>query len=446
MLQSAPLSATAAALRSGELDLLDYIEQVCDRIERIDVHIESFLPESDRFARLKTAAKGLQDRFPDPASRPPLYGVLVGVKDIFRVDGFATRAGSQLPPELFEGDEAACVRKLKDAGALVLGKTVTTEFAYFEPGPTRNPHNLKHTPGGSSSGSAAAVAAGLCPLALGTQTIGSVIRPAAFCGVVGFKPSYGRIDPAGVIFIAPSLDHVGMFTQDVEGMILAASVLCREWKYVNPFPLSPPRIQGGGEKTERLPVLGVPEGAYLQQASAEGLQAFDEQLRRLERAGYTVRKVAALDNIAEIMQYHRTLMAGEMARIHQEWFAQYESLYRPRTAAMIRMGQQIEDEALKAAREMQKSLRAELEALMVEVEIDLWLSPAATGAAPEGIDSTGDPAMSFPWTFAGLPTVALPAGYSASGLPLGMQYVGAFGSDEQLLAWSRQLADTLLGT
>jgi Asp-tRNA(Asn)/Glu-tRNA(Gln) amidotransferase A subunit family amidase len=428
VLQSAPLSTTAAALRSGGLDLLAYIEQVCDRIKRIDVHIESFLSESDRFSRLKMEAKALEDRFPHPASRPLLYGVLVGVKDIFRVDGFATRAGSQLPPELFAGDEAACVRKLKAAGALVLGKTVTTVFAYFEPGPTRNPHNLKHTPGGSSSGSAAAVAAGLCPLALGTQTIGSIIRPAAFCGVVGFKPSYGRIDPTGVIFIAPSLDHVGLFTQDVEGMILAASVLCKDWQ---------------DAKAERLPVLGVPEGAYLQQTSAEGLQAFEEQLRLLERAGYTVRKVAALNNIAEIIQHHRALMAGEMAQIHREWFAEFESLYRPRTAEMNRMGQQVEAETLKKAHEIQMNLRAELEALMAETGIDLWVSPAALGPAPDGIESTGDPAMSFPWTFAGLPTVSLPAGYSASSLPLGMQCVGAFGSDEQLLAWAKNLADSL---
>jgi Asp-tRNA(Asn)/Glu-tRNA(Gln) amidotransferase A subunit family amidase len=190
--------------------------------------------------------------------------------------------------------------------------------------------------------------------------------------------------------------------------------------------------------------LGVPEGAYLQQASPEGLQAFEEQLRRLERAGYTVRKVAALDNISEIIQHHRALMAGEMAQIHREWFAQYESLYRPRTAEMISMGQQVDDEALKAARQMQKSLRAELETTMTSAGIEVWLSPAALGPAPEGIASTGDPAMSFPWTFAGLPTVSLPAGYSGSGLPLGMQCVGKFEGDEQLLAWAKNLADSLV--
>jgi len=154
----------------------------------------------------------------------------VGIKDIFHVDGFVTRAGTRVPPERFAGPEAASVALLREAGALIAGKTVTTEFAYFEPGPTRNPHNPAHTPGGSSSGSAAAVAAGLCQLALGTQTIGSVIRPAAFCGVVGFKPSFGRIPTSGLVYFSRTIDHVGLFTQDLDGMELAASVLCRDWQ------------------------------------------------------------------------------------------------------------------------------------------------------------------------------------------------------------------------
>ena len=170
----------------------------------------------------------------------------MGVKDIIRVDGFPTRAGSRLPPHLFAGPQAACVTALRRAGALVLGKTVTTEFAGFEPGPTANPHRPGHTPGGSSSGSAAAVAAGYCPLALGTQTIGSVIRPAAFCGIVGFKPSLGRIATAGLVDFSPAVDTVGIFTQDLAGMGSVAAVLCGEWR----------------RRTEAdKPVLGVPLGS-----------------------------------------------------------------------------------------------------------------------------------------------------------------------------------------
>src|SRR5690606_13419755 len=144
-------------------------------------------------------------RVPARKRYPPLYGALVGVKDVFHVDGFVTRAGSKLPPELFAGPEAVCVKRLREAGALIAGKTVTTEFAFFEPGPTRNPHNVAHTPGGSSSGSAAAVAAGMCNLALGTQTIGSVIRPAAYCGIIGFKPSLNRIPTEGLVYFSRTI-------------------------------------------------------------------------------------------------------------------------------------------------------------------------------------------------------------------------------------------------
>src|SRR5205807_7593851 len=227
LISPAPLAATAAALRSGQLDLLTYIDEVCNRIDAAEPLIHALLPEQDRRQRLLTEAEALQKRFPEPASRPPLYGILLGVKDIFHVDGFPTRAGSQLPAELFAGPEAACVTLLRNAGALILGKTISAEFAWIEPGPTHNPHNLNHTPGGSSSGSAAAVAAGFCPLAIGTQTNGSTIRPAAFCGIVGFKPTYARIPTGGLILSSMSLDTVGFFTQDIAGVALVAPLLCQ---------------------------------------------------------------------------------------------------------------------------------------------------------------------------------------------------------------------------
>ena len=221
----APLAETVADLRTGQHSLSLYLEQMNLRIARVDPHVQALLAEEQRVQRLQRDAHTLRASYPDPAQRPSLYGCLVGVKDIFHVDGFVTRAGSALLPQSFAGAEAAVVERLRQAGALILGKTVTTEFAYFEPGPTRNPYDLSRTPGGSSSGSAAAVAAGQCQLALGTQTIGSVIRPAAFCGIVGFKPTYNRIPTAGLIYFSPTVDHVGLFTQDIAGMHVAASAL-----------------------------------------------------------------------------------------------------------------------------------------------------------------------------------------------------------------------------
>ena len=225
------LSETASKLRNGNIDLKSFINSICDRIDKVEPEILSLIPEENRRNRLLKDAEILIAKFPDKNKRPPFFGIPIGVKDIFRADGFETHCGSKLfPAKLLEGVEAACVTMLKEQGALILGKTVTTEFAYFEAGPTKNPCNITYTPGGSSSGSAAAVAAGITPFAFGTQTIGSVLRPAAYCGVIGFKPSYGRITTDGVIPFSQSADHIGFFTQDIDGCILASSVLCSNWK------------------------------------------------------------------------------------------------------------------------------------------------------------------------------------------------------------------------
>ncbi len=431
LIHAAPLAETAAALHSGQLNLLAYIDEICNWIDGAEQELHALLPEEDRRQRLMREAMALQERFPEPAQRPSLYGIPVGVKDVFRVDGFPTRAGSQLPAELFAGVEASCVSGLRNAGAIILGKTISTEFAWIEPGPTRNPHNVEHTPGGSSSGSAAAVAAGYCPLAIGTQTIGSTIRPAAFCGIVGFKPSYGRIPTDGLILFSESVDTIGLFTQDVAGMAIAASLLCNNWHAM--------KFAG----SDRLPVLGVPNGPYLAQASPEGLSAFAAQLLLLEKAGYTVRHVTVLEDITTINDRHRRMAFGEMARVHTDWFAQYKTLYRPRTIEAIREGQHVRNEELTDYRAGRAALRAELEQAMQKADIDLLVCPAAPGAAPEGITTTGDSTMNLPWTYAGMPAITLPAGYTAHKLPLGLQCIGKFMADEQLMQWAEKLAALL---
>ncbi len=425
-LHAAPLARIARDLVSGSLDLLDYINEACDLLEKVDPQVKAFLPEPDRRARLLKEGELLKSIYPDQAKRPPLFGVLIGVKDVYRADGFPTQAGSKLDPEALAGPEADCVRLLRQAGALVMGKTVTTEFAYFEPGPTRNPHNLNHTPGGSSSGSAAAVAAGFAPLTLGTQTIGSVNRPAAFCGVVGYKPSYNRIPTGGLLYFSRSADHVGCFTQDVEGMILAARALVEDWQDIS---------------VSYKPVLGIPRGKYLEQASDEGLKAFSEQLERLRDAGYTVKEINALDDIETITIWHRKLIAAEIALEHAELYAKYAALYRPRTAEIIEEGKAISKQDLEEGRRRQKRLREKLETQMREAEIDLWVTPAAPGPAPEGIDATGNPAMNMPWTNSGLPSVTIPAGRAENGLPLCLQFIAPYMGDELLLNWSAGVAE-----
>jgi len=406
----------------ASVDLLARIDELEERFNAREPVVRAFVPEEGRFARLRREAGALLERYSEPGTRPPLFGVLVGVKDIFRVDGFLTRAGSKLPPHLFQGREAESVTALKNAGALVLGKTVTTEFAYFAPGPTRNPHNPEHTPGGSSSGSAAAVSAGFCSLALGTQTIGSITRPAAFCGVVGYKPSYDRISRAGVIPLSPSLDHVGAFTPDVDGARRAARVLCRDWVLVN--------------GNSRLPVLGIPEGPYLTSATGEGLAHFSAVCERLAASGYEVRPVKAMPDFEDIRARHNLIVAAEAARVHAEWFPRYGDLYHAKTADLIRRGQPVSDAELSQALAGREKLRQELISLMDGHSLDLWISPSAPGPAPKGLDSTGDPVMNVPWTHSGLPTLNLPSGVNAVGLPLGLQLAGRWYADEALLAWA----------
>jgi len=420
LVQHISLAADANALRRGEASPSDLIDRLQKRFERINSAIDAFLPEANPFERLRRDAASLEERFPAPEDRPPLYGALLGVKDIFHVDGFTTRAGTRVPPEHFAGEEAAVVTQLKRAGTLIIGKTVTTEFAYFEPGPTRNPHNPAHSPGGSSSGSAAAIAAGLAHISLGTQTVGSVIRPASYCGIVGFKPSYERVTTAGLVSFSPSADHVGFFTVDIASMQAVCSGLISDWK--------------GDREYETRPALGVPVGAYLEQATA--LDAFDRQLSVLEQAGCTIKRVPLFDDIATIDGFHQDMIAAELALQHRERFAQTSDLYRPRTAALIRRGQSVSPGRLQAARAHRLAFRGRLRRVMDAEGIDLWICPSAPDVAPRGLEATGSPAMNMPWTHAGLPALSLPAGQGAAGLPLGLQLVSRYGEDERLLAWA----------
>lgn len=423
------LATLATDLRSGDLTPTDLVADCYDRLEATEPRVEAWVDGAKARAWVEAEAAAVEARHPDPNERPPLFGVPVGVKDIFHVDGLPTRAGSALPPDAVGGEQAAVVDDLRAAGALVMGKTVTTEFAHAAPGPTRNPHDLDHTPGGSSSGSAAAVAAGACPLALGSQTIGSVIRPATFCGVVGYKPSYGRIPKSGVLPYSDSVDHVGLFTRDAAGVALGASVVCDDWRPVDAGQMA-------------TPTVGVPDDAYLAQASETGLERFERVLSALTAANYDVRRVPAMDDIDGVNERHEALIAGEAAEVHHDRFEAHADLLREETVELIERGRDVTAAEIAVGRRSRMDLRARLHGLMAEEGIDVWVAPGARDTAPAGIESTGDPAMNLPWTHAGLPTVALPAG-TADGLPYGVQFASAFGTDERLLAWGEGLATTV---
>ncbi len=409
--------------------LLDKISQLESRFKSIEPYVNAFVPEERRFERLRREADMLAKNHPDPGNRPELFGWLVGVKDIFHVDGFETHAGSSLPADVLAGPEAQAVSKLKAQGALVVGKTVTTEFAYFGPGPTRNPHNPGHTPGGSSSGSAAAVAAGLCDIALGTQTIGSVNRPAAFCGVSGYKPSYDRISKRGVIPLAGSLDHVGIFSWNTTQIEIAASNVVRNWR---------------SDGVSRKPRIGIPVGAYLDKAEPEGRSHLEAVATELAKAGFEVSEIAAFKDFEKVFNRHQLVLAAEAARVHEKWFARYAGLYHKKTIELIEAGLKIAPEALEKAVNEIPGFRNEIMLTMEQHGIDVWLTPSAPGPAPQGLESTGNPIMNLPWTQAGLPTLTIPSGRSDSGLPLGVQVVGKWDEDEQLFSFGKAI-ETIIG-
>jgi Asp-tRNA(Asn)/Glu-tRNA(Gln) amidotransferase A subunit family amidase len=404
-------------------DIAGLADRICDRIEQEDAPIHAFVAEPDRRSRLLASAAGL----PWTQGGAALLGVPVGVKDVIRVDGLPTRAGSRLPPQALDGPQASVVARLSAAGALIAGKTVTAEFASMAPGPTRNPRARDHTPGGSSSGSAAAVAAGMVPFALGTQTMASVIRPAAFCGVAGFRPTYGRVPVDGVIAHSPSLDAVGWFARDARGLAELAPVLCDGW-----------REQDAGAG----PVLAIPVGPYLEHATATAREAFADQAATLRAAGIAVREIPVLDDFDAVQRAMFVLSRYELARCHEAWFPRYADLYRQQTAAAIREGQALGADEHAAARKFQPGLTARLADAMDG--IDAWITPAAPGPAPAGLDSTGDPAMSVPWSMAGLPAVSLPAGQVGL-LPLGLQCIGRHGEDESLLGHAAVIERVLAG-
>jgi Asp-tRNA(Asn)/Glu-tRNA(Gln) amidotransferase A subunit family amidase len=422
----ASLPEVAADLRSGRLDLIAFITETIRRVEATDAEARALLPEPGRRERLLADARALLEKYPSPDDRPALFGIPVGVKDLLNVDGFETRAGSYLPPEPLTGPEGALVKRLRDLGAIVLGKTETDEFAHSEPPVTRNPRNLKHSPGGSSGGSAAAIAIGLCPIAIGTQTFRSIVGPASFCGTMGYKPSWNTIPSDGLVYMCESVDTVGFLAQDLPSIAMAASLIA---DVVPATGLS-------------KPVLGIPRNAQNKAVYEDAWRAFEEQVAALRAAGFEVKEVDAFDDdyVAEVGEQSGRVLHYEMARYHADWFARYSHLYRRRTYDGIASGRAMSEEDYLRAKQFQARHRARIEALMDAAGIDLWVLPGSNGAAPENYHVTGWVEQTGSWSLAGLGSLCFPAGFAANGLPLGLQFIPRYGRDAELLGWGEFIA------
>lgn len=352
----------------------------------------------------------------------PLAGVVLGVKDVIDVAGMPTTHGSPIFADNIAAQDAAAVALLRAAGAAVLGKTVTAEFATYHPGPTVNPRKAGHTPGGSSSGSAAAVADGQADIALGTQTAGSMIRPGSFCGTLAFKPTIGRYPVAGVLDTAPSLDTLGLFARDLDLLVAADAVLTGAGAL--PAPHAPLRVA-----LCRMPTWD--------QASGEMQDTAIEFAARLHEAGCELSEVTLPEPFTRLQDaqllIHRTEAADVLGAIRREHPDEVSAEFR----AMIDAGAATDPADYAAARALQEECKALLPTIFADV--DLLLAPGAPGAAPEGTGATGDPMFQRIWTATGAPCLGFPGAWRADGLPLGLQVIGLPGTDRQLLADARTI-------
>lgn len=412
------LVEAASAIRGGSLSPVEYAQALLARIDRIESRVQAWVT-IDREAVVAEArrceAEARTKRF-----RGPLHGVPVGVKDIFYTKGLRTTMGAAVFRDFVPDHDAAVVTNLKRAGAIVLGKTVTTVFAYFDPGPTRNPWNLAHTPGGSSSGSAAAVSASMCPAAVGTQTVGSVGRPAAFCGVVSLVPAQKRISLKGVFPFAWSLDHVGMFGRsaaDVEVLYGAMADF---------------RTETRPAARRRAFRIGVVRGYFYENATPEAKSLNDALANKLAASpGFEVDEapLPAIFDLAPAIL--RTILRSETASIHEQLFQVHPEAYGEKIRALVETGLLIDAADYLRARRLRRRYQREMASLFRD--FDVLMTPAARGTAPEGIATTGDPVMNGPWSLADFPTMTLPHALGGNGLPIGVQLSGAPAQEGLLL-------------
>jgi Asp-tRNA(Asn)/Glu-tRNA(Gln) amidotransferase A subunit family amidase len=437
--QLAALSATEAHRRllAGELSATDYAQALLARVDAVEPQVQAWA-HLDR-AQLLAQATAADEARARGEPIGPLFGLPVGVKDIIDTADLPTEDGTVLHAGRLPRDDATVVRSVRAAGGLVMGKTVTTELATYAPGKTRNPHHAGHTPGGSSSGSAAAVAAGMVPLAIGTQTNGSVLRPASYCGVYGFKPSAGLIPRTGVLTQSPPLDAVGVFGRTLDDVALLAQVLAG---HDTQDPLTrpratPPLVQMASSDAPLPPTLAWVATPFWDRVAPDAQAAFGELLEVL--AG----RVAPFElpaSAADAVDWHRTVMEADLAGSFVTEYERGRAQLSASLRAQIERGRTITAVAYRQALARIPVLLQGLETLFDHY--DALLTPATLGTAPAGLASTGDPLMCTLWTFLGMPALSLPLLHGENGLPIGVQLVGRRGDDARLLRTARWLVRT----
>ena len=432
------LTATQAAanIARGTISAEDFTRACLDRIAAVEGDVQAFIHLDPAHA---LAQARVLDRLKSDGDRiGPLHGIPVAIKDIFDTADYPTEYGSPIFAGRRPTADATVVRKLREAGAVIIGKTVTTEFAYFNPGKTRNPRDLNRTPGGSSSGSAAAVAAGMVPLALGSQTNGSMIRPAAFCGVFGVKPSHGLISRGGALTLSRTLDHVGAFARSIDDLALVLDVLVgQDSADADSRPYASPKFRvSAAEPPPIPPSFALVRTPMWEKADADARDALEDLAKELG-----AREVDLPDTYRDAWSGLRAIMAVEMAHNLGDFVdngGEASKTFRE----LIAEGRKVTaTEYLAAIRDARRY--ADGMASIFEQLADAIITLSARGVAPLGIEATGDPVFCTLWTLTGFPSLNVPLLANADGLPIGVQLVGAPGRDERLLRTARALVEQL---
>ena len=434
----------AAQMRDRVLSPVELMESALSRAAAMEPSLKVWVT-LDPEASLD-AARQSERELDDTGPRGPLHGVPVGIKDIYYTEGMKTTACSPIYADFVPEYDATTVALLKRAGAIIMGKTVTTQFACGDPSPTRNPWNAAHTPGGSSSGSAVGTAARMFPMSLGSQTGGSILRPASYNGVVGLKPTFGRVSRYGVIPVAWSLDTMGGFTRSVEDAALMLSVLAGH----DPQDFStssepvPDYMRAIGSQ-QSPPRIGLLRQFFYEQCDDEVRRHTDEAVGRLERAGADMEEVRLPTDFDTLLAAHRVLMSVEAATVHEADFSARPDDYETKVRQTIEAGMLVPAVTYVQAQRIRRRFRRDMEAAIEG--FDLILTPTTTSAAPRDLTTTGDPKFQSPWTTCGFPTITIPSGLSESGLPLGIQLAAAPFAEETLMAagrWCEQALDVTL--
>ena len=419
------IATAAAAIRKGELTPVDLLDQCLARIDKFEERIRAWV-FVDR-ERARADAVRLTDELKRGIDRGPLHGIPIGVKDLFDVFDWPTAAGSKRWAHSYARQDCPAVARLRQAGAVLMGKTVTVAYAAFDPSPTRNPWSPDRTPGGSSSGSAAAVACGMCLAALGTQTGGSITRPSSYCGVCGLKPTFASVSLDGVVPFAPSFDHGGMIAGNVRDLALAIQPIAGTG---DPGPRPADYSAAIGRPVRK--VLGLPGGFFDTQAEPVMATAFAQLVDRLRRKGWSIEPAPLPPAVAEIPRNHRLIMSVEGLAFHRERWQRHPDDYPSKLTDLFREGLAVPATEYEAARRHHRELRSEM-ANRFPSGIAAYLAPSTQGPPPDP-STTGTPLFQAPWSYMGLPTVSFPFAWTEDGLPLCAQVAGRPWGEAELIA------------